>query len=441
MNHHPQHSAFRRIPAGPTMWGLALGSMLMVSPLMSGETIESAVVADAPPVVNRRSYDHVDPTDQEQLMLELINRARANPKAEADRLKIGLNDGLASGTISTSPKPPLAAHPDLFRAARKHSQWMLDTDIFSHTGVGNSSPGTRMSAAGYVFSGGWSWSENIAWGGTSGTPDLTNETIARHEGLFRSPGHRTNLCNPTSRNVGLGVRSGRFQGWNAVIATQNFARSGAYPKSLLVGVVFNDHDDDGFYDPGEGVGGVIVVPEGEDWETTTAASGGYAVPYTGTSGTLQVTFRGGPLGASESRSMIRTGNNLKIDLRVSVTASKSPEIAVQQPAGSNLADGTGRRRFGTATTGTKGVTKTFIIKNTGTANLTGLAVSKNGRHQGDFLVTSAATRSLAPGETATFKVTFKPTANGSRNAAIRIKSNDPDEKPFDIDLTGFGVAR
>ena len=35
--------------------------------------------------------------DEEQLVIELINRARANPAAEAARLGIDLNEGLQPG--------------------------------------------------------------------------------------------------------------------------------------------------------------------------------------------------------------------------------------------------------------------------------------------------------------------------------------------------------
>ena len=45
---------------------------------------------------------------QEQLMLEMINRARLDPKAEAARLGISLNQGIAAGAISSSAKQPLA---------------------------------------------------------------------------------------------------------------------------------------------------------------------------------------------------------------------------------------------------------------------------------------------------------------------------------------------
>ncbi len=47
-------------------------------------------------------------TPQEQLMLELINRARMNPAGEAARYGIALNEGLPSNPISTAPKEVLA---------------------------------------------------------------------------------------------------------------------------------------------------------------------------------------------------------------------------------------------------------------------------------------------------------------------------------------------
>lgn len=37
-------------------------------------------------------------------------------------------------------------------------------------------------------------------------------------------------------------------------------------------------------------------------------------------------------------------------------------------------------------------------------------------------------------------MSFKPFAKGTRSASLRIKSNDTDENPFDIRLTGSGAA-
>ncbi|HBY77344.1 MAG TPA: hypothetical protein DEG47_10170, partial [Cyanobacteria bacterium UBA11148] len=108
-------------------------------------------------------------------MLELVNRARLNPDAEVARNPYvsDLNEDLAPGTISNTAKQPLAFNFQLIDAARKHSQWMLDTDTFSHTGAGGSTPTQRMQAAGYQFTGSWASGENIAWKGTTGTPDVT----------------------------------------------------------------------------------------------------------------------------------------------------------------------------------------------------------------------------------------------------------------------------
>lgn len=118
-----------------------------------------------------------------------------------------------------------------------------------------------------------------------------------------------------------------------------------------------------------------------------------------------------------------------------------PEIVVQQPVGSNLVDGSATRSFGTAKVGRAGLTKTFTIRNTGTASLNLAAISRNGPHAADFIITNPKMTRLAPGGSATFAVTFKPRAMGLRKAAVHIGSNDTDENPFDIQLTGQGATR
>jgi len=120
------------------------------------------------------------------------------------------------------------------------------------------------------------------------------------------------------------------------------------------------------------------------------------------------------------------------------TVVTAPEIAVQQPVGSDLVDGTAKKSYGTVKIG-KTKSKVFTIKNTGNASLTGLAITKNGTGKGDYTVTAPAAKTLAPGASTTFKVTFKPSAKGNRVAAIHIKSNDANENPFDIGLTGLGA--
>merc|ERR1719495_1373913 len=95
-----------------------------------------------------------EPTDRDQYMMELVNRARLDPQGEADLYLDGdLNEGLRPGTISTQPKQPLAWHLNLQKAARDHGVWMLQNGVFDHRGAGGSGPIDRFEAAGYPWSG------------------------------------------------------------------------------------------------------------------------------------------------------------------------------------------------------------------------------------------------------------------------------------------------
>lgn len=226
-------------------------------------------------------YSHGDPTNFEQYQLELINAARANPAEEAGKLDIDLNEGLMPGTISTEAKQPLAFHPLLLQTARGHSDWMLEQDIFSHTGAGGSKQDDRAKANGYEFS----VAENIAYKSTSETPILSAFTLETHDNLFKSSSHRPNLIEPTFSVVGLGLRTGKFRektgdDLNALMVTQNFSSGGDSIDSgpFLVGVVYNDLNSNGAYDPGEGLPGVRVEPNFGGYYAVTSPSGGYAVP-------------------------------------------------------------------------------------------------------------------------------------------------------------------
>lgn len=122
----------------------------------------------------------------------------------------------------------------------------------------------------------------------------------------------------------------------------------------------------------------------------------------------------------------------------SISSNNGPDISVQQPLGRELTNGNSSRFFGTAKLNSAGVSKTFIIQNTGKSKLTGLAVSKTGANTGDFIVGPLPSTSLAAGEKMNLKITFKPKAAGQRKASLRIASNDDDENPFNIRLSGTG---
>jgi serralysin len=215
-------------------------------------------------------------TAAEQYLLELINRGRLDPMAEARRYDVGLNDGLAPGTIDAAARQVLAPDDDLAQAAAGHSSWMLQADVFSHTGASGSSPGARATGAGY------SWStvgENIAfWGTTASSFDMTAAIETHHEGLFRSAGHRANLMNDGFREIGVAQERGQFtyQGgatYTASMLTELFGRSGS--SVFVTGVTYADRDGNQFYGVGEGVSGVSFT-SGSARDTSEAA-GGYAL--------------------------------------------------------------------------------------------------------------------------------------------------------------------
>lgn len=121
--------------------------------------------------------------------------------------------------------------------------------------------------------------------------------------------------------------------------------------------------------------------------------------------------------------------------------ANKPEISVQQPAGSEMKDGVAKRSFGTIGIGKTSSSKVFKIKNKGYADLTGLRVSKIGANIADFEVGPLNAARLGPGSSTIFKVLFKPRGKGTRTATLRISSNDRDENPFDIVVTGEAVKR
>jgi len=214
-------------------------------------------------------------TAAEQYMLELINRARLDPLAEAARYGIDLNAGLAPGTLSGSARQVLAPDIQLEMAAEGHSVWMLQNDVFSHTGAAGSNAGTRIAQAGYTDM--RSWTENLSMRGTTGALDPETAIAAQHESLFLSGGHRVNTLNGGLREVGIAQVAGQYTSggttYNTSMVTQNFGTAGT--DVFVTGVAYADHDQNAFYGIGEALSGVWVEAAGS--RSNTAAAGGYSV--------------------------------------------------------------------------------------------------------------------------------------------------------------------
>ncbi len=91
-----------------------------------------------------------------------------------------------------------------------------------------------------------------------------------------------------------------------------------------------------------------------------------------------------------------------------------------------------------------GYVKSFTIENTysgGGPNttLTVNSITVSGTNAADFVVTNSIT-TIAKSSSATFTITFTPSALGLRTATITINSDDGDETPWTFKVQGTGVA-
>lgn len=128
---------------------------------------------------------------------------------------------------------------------------------------------------------------------------------------------------------------------------------------------------------------------------------------------------------------------LTLGLTGEVQSSQNPEIDVQLPAGSSLSDNASGPYLGDNEVG--GVQSlTGQIENLGNLPLKGFSVTIAGSHKQDFSVDLDTSEELSGGMVLPFTVHFSPTASGLRTAVIRIASNDSDENPFDIPVSGTG---
>jgi RTX calcium-binding nonapeptide repeat (4 copies)/Cysteine-rich secretory protein family/Calx-beta domain len=271
---------------------------------------------------------------RETLMLELNNRTRMNPLGEAARFGVvdltsggGTTGATASPiTISSASKSILIWNDFLSNAATSHSNWMNDSNTFSHNQPGPTpstpiTPTQRMQSAGYVLTASWATGENLAWSGSSLalSYDANFETLEQHRQLFLSGGHRANILNSTFREVGIASELGYFLSngidYYGMMTTLNFAKSGS--SNFIGGVSYSDSlVNDDFYSIGEGVGGrTVQLFNGTTLldSTTTQAAGAYALDAN-FSGQVEIVFSGGGLAADQGANIFLDANNSKIDV-------------------------------------------------------------------------------------------------------------------------------
>jgi hypothetical protein len=146
------------------------------------------------------------------------------------------------------------------------------------------------------------------------------------------PGHRENMLSPSFREVGMGIVDGVNGSVGPQIITQDLGSQFGSP-TFITGVIYYDLNQNGFYDLGEGIGGVMVNTPGSTYYALTASSGGYALPVA-SNGTYVVTFTAPGLSNNASVT-IASLTNRKLDVPLTYTP---PTISGPNPAALNVAN-------------------------------------------------------------------------------------------------------
>ena len=307
------------------------------------------------------------PTNQEQLVLELVNEALIDPSAAAERVEQSLTPAAISAiaqdgeTVNTvvsdiakvDPRPPLAWDVDLAQAAEVHTAYQIAIGGQTHTGPrGLESVVDRVHAAGYDGIG--AVAENIIYGVDS-TEQAMRAFLADSGATNRNDPHRVNIQQPNAseaskQDIGIAVTpvqvpvaaSNPFLGSSdagktetKLVVTQVLARKYTPERPKILGVVYNDRDGDRFYGDGEGVGSASVTitdnATGASTRLATWGSGGYQGEVT--PGRYTVEVRDGGTLIGRDNDVVVGNDNVKVDFIVGdVPKAPRPIAMAQTPA-------------------------------------------------------------------------------------------------------------
>jgi uncharacterized protein YkwD len=297
-----------------------------------------------------------DPSPLEQEMLEHVNRLRLAPQAELDvlftdiaaaiardpdaRIAMGVfqdpsAEQIQSDWAGLAPVAPLAWNASLHRAATNHTKLMVVYDEQSHLLPGEPSLGARLAAAGYRGS---AVGENVF--------AYMNTVFHGHSAFAIDWGvadrsHRDNLMAATFREVGISVVADDGEGTQVgpLLVTQDFGDGSSLQEAYLLGVVYSDANGNGWYDAGEGFGGVELLIEGTGgtYLTTSMTAGGYQTFVS--PGVYTVTAYGGGLPAPLVVHDVVVGSaNVKVDFDYDPAEHATPLVDLNGPeeAGSDF---------------------------------------------------------------------------------------------------------
>jgi uncharacterized protein YkwD len=303
-----------------------------------------------------------NPTAREQELLELINRMRIAPSAEL-ALLLGSSDQAIKEALTyfkvdlailkaqwqkLSPVAPLAWSSQLSDAAVGHNRTIIQYDQQSHhVGVYDANGkfteyepdlARRISATGYQFTHGreniYAYASSIVYAQAGFAIDW-GEDATSVGGIQNPAGHRETMMATDVREVGISVMDENNPNTKvgSLVVTENFGnRAELNNKAWLVGVAFQDKNQDGWYGAGEGLSDVqvkITGIKGTNFSNTisVADAGGYQNLLD--PGQYQVDFlRGGKLVKTQTTSIAaKDPANVKLDLVLPLIAIGADPLA------------------------------------------------------------------------------------------------------------------
>lgn len=175
--------------------------------------------------------------------------------------------------------------------------------------------------------------------------------------------------------------------------------------------------------------------------TSTQGPGLVYTPPANASGSPYTTFT---FQVEDDGGVLNGGANLDPTARTMTINIVKPEINVKGNSititdGSSTPSSANHTSFGTVAAASGTIVRTFTIENLGDSPLNISAINLSGSNAADFTVgTLTPTSPVAVSGTATFTVTFDPSAIGLRTATVNILSDDSDEGTYDFAIEGNG---
>ena len=284
--------------------------------------------------LSAQSSTETTPTTNEQLFLYEVNRARSNPQGYDAEKGLG---GVCNGI---TPARPLALNKRLVTSSRFHTDEMAQYGYFAHTSaVTGNQPNKMVRNAGYPLAAYLPDAANNleSLAGQAGSSGVSYDPVAAVKALIQDsgvnpPGHRYHLLawggsqstidfNRSFREAGAGYASGK--GWSSYAGGAYWAfHTGMRDQTnmaWITGVIYDDLNNNGKCDAGEGLSGVTV--ELTNWNTqsvqgsyTTGAGGGYVFQVN--NGVFVLKVSGGAFsGTRWAKVTVANYANMQVDFR------------------------------------------------------------------------------------------------------------------------------